>query len=44
MKMGGVGIKNVNKRIQYYYGNEYGAKIDSSFKTGARIIITLPYK
>ena len=42
MKMGGVGIKNVNKRIQYYYGNEYGAKIDSSFKTGARIIITLP--
>lgn len=44
MKMGGVGIKNVNKRIQYYYGNEYGVKIDSSFKTGARIIITLPYK
>ena len=44
MKMGGVGSKNVNKRIQYYYGNEYGAKIDSSFKTGARIIITLPYK
>lgn len=44
MKMGGVGIKNVNKRVQYYYGNEYGAKIDSSFKTGARIIITLPYK
>lgn len=44
MKMGGVGIKNVNKRIQYYYGNEYGAKIDSSFKTGARIIITLPHK
>jgi len=44
MKMGGVGIKNVNKRIQYYYGNEYGAKIDSSFKAGARIIITLPYK
>ncbi|WP_338993628.1 sensor histidine kinase [Fusobacterium animalis] len=42
MKMGGVGIKNVNKRIQYYYGNEYGAKIDSSFKAGARIIITLP--
>ena len=26
MKMGGVGIKNVNKRIKYYYGNEYGAK------------------
>lgn len=44
MKMGGVGIKNVNKRIQYYYGNEYGAKIDSSFKAGARIIITLPHK
>ena len=37
-------LKNVNKRIQYYYGNEYGAKIDSSFKAGARIIITLPYK
>lgn len=43
MKMGGVGIKNVNKRIQYYYGENYGLRIDSSLNSGARIIISLPY-
>lgn len=43
MKMGGVGIKNVNKRIQYYYGEAYGLRIDTSLKSGARIIISLPY-
>lgn len=43
MRMGGVGIKNVNKRIQYYYGKEYGVKVDDSLKKGARIIITIPY-
>lgn len=42
MKMGGVGIKNVNKRIQYYYGKEYGLRIDDSLDMGARIIISLP--
>ena len=43
MKIGGVGIKNVNKRIQYYYGENYGLRIDSSLNSGARIIISLPY-
>lgn len=42
MKMGGVGVKNVNKRIQFYYGEEYGVKIDSGFTAGARVIISLP--
>lgn len=41
-KMGGIGINNVNKRIHFYYGNNYGIKIDKSFKNGARIIISLP--
>ena len=44
MKMGGVGIKNVNKRIQYYYGEKYGVTVDSSFSKGARIIISIPYE
>lgn len=43
LKMGGIGIKNVDKRIQYYYGKEYGVNIDTSFGSGARIIISLPH-
>lgn len=42
-KTGGVGIKNVNKRIQFYYGEEYGVFIDKEVEKGARIIISLPY-
>lgn len=42
MKMGGVGVKNVNKRIQFYYGEEYGVRVDQEYKTGARVIISLP--
>lgn len=42
MKMGGVGVKNVNKRIQFYYGEEYGVRVDKEYKTGARVIISLP--
>lgn len=43
-KMGGIGIKNVNKRIRFYYGKEFGVFIDKKFKNGARVIIKLPYE
>lgn len=43
MKMGGVGIQNVNKRIQFYYGEDYGVFVDKTIKKGARIIIRLSY-
>lgn len=42
-KTGGIGIKNVNKRIQFYYGKEYGVFVDENFINGAKIIISIPY-
>ncbi len=44
VKKGGIGIKNVNKRIEFYYGKEYGVSVDKSFINGARIIVSLPKK
>lgn len=43
MKMGGVGIKNVNKRIKYYYGEKYGVTIENVASGGSRVIISIPY-
>lgn len=42
IRTGGIGIKNVNKRIKFYYGEEYGVRVDKEVKKGARVIITLP--
>ena len=42
IKMGGVGIRNVNKRVEFYYGYRYGVRVDREFKMGGRVIITLP--
>ena len=42
IRMGGVGIKNVNKRVEFYYGYGYGVRVDREVKMGARVIITLP--
>lgn len=35
-----VGLKNINKRLQHYYG--VGLKIDSSIQKGCRFIIEIP--
>ena len=40
-KIGGVGIKNVVKRIKFYYGKEYGIFIPSTDK-GSEVIIKIP--
>jgi len=40
-KTGGVGIKNVVKRIKFYYGKEYGIFIPSTDK-GSEVIIKIP--
>lgn len=42
MRVGGIGIKNINKRVQFYYGEEYGVRFDKSVEVGAKVIITLP--
>ena len=40
-KIGGVGIKNVDKRIKFYYGNEYGIEI-KEISEGSCVILKLP--
>lgn len=44
-KTGGVGFKNVDKRIKFYYGKNYGVFINKDSKTeGAEVIIKIPFK
>ncbi|MEG0693835.1 MAG: hypothetical protein RR444_12235 [Oscillospiraceae bacterium] len=40
---GGFGIKNVNDRIQIYFGKEYGVTIHSELDVGTEAIIRFPY-
>ena len=44
-KTGGIGIKNVNKRIKFYYGKNYGIFINKNSKNeGSEVIIKIPLK
>lgn len=38
------GLANVNQRIKYYYGEEYGLEIESEENVGTEITIRLPVK
>lgn len=38
---GGYGIKNVIRRIQLYYGSEYGLEIDSEWGKGTRVTLRI---
>jgi len=41
-KRKGIGIHNVNERIQLHFGHEYGIKIRSEVEVGTCVTITLP--
>lgn len=41
---GGVALNNIKERIRLYYGDNYGIKIESAFRRGTRVTITLPIK
>ncbi|MBC8060834.1 MAG: sensor histidine kinase [Clostridiaceae bacterium] len=41
IKLGGVGIKNVDKRIKLFYGEEYGVKIESEIGVGTTVYIKI---
>ena len=44
-KTGGVGFQNVDKRIKFYYGKNYGVFINKDNKTeGAEVVIKIPFK
>jgi two-component system, sensor histidine kinase YesM len=38
------GLRNVQKRIKLYYGDEYGIKLESREDQGTRVTITIPVK
>lgn len=38
----GIAIKNVNKRLQSIYGDDYGLKIDSKENVGTKILVNIP--
>ena len=38
----GIGINNVNNRIQLLYGAEYGVRMESREGKGTKAVITLP--
>lgn len=42
MGEGGFGLKNVHKRIQLYYGKEYGLSIQSQYRGGTHVSVTIP--
>lgn len=42
IKLGGVGIKNVDQRIKLYYGQQYGIVIQSEIDKGTTVVIKVP--
>ncbi len=44
VKLGGVGIENVDQRIKLYYGKDYGLKISSQINVGTKVVLQLPLK
>jgi len=40
----GFGLENVHKRIQLYYGKQYGLTIHSKYQEGTRVTVTIPLK
>lgn len=36
------GLRNVNERIQLYFGRAYGLSIDTAYTEGARVFIRIP--
>lgn len=39
----GYGLKNINKRLQFYFGKKYGLTVNSHLNRGTTIIMKIPY-
>ena len=42
MNEGGFGLENVNKRLKLYYGIQYGLSIQSHYRGGTQVTVTIP--
>jgi two-component system sensor histidine kinase YesM len=40
----GFGLENVNKRIQLYYGKQYGLTVESQYHEGTRVTVAIPLR
>ena len=40
----GFGLENVHKRIQLYYGDQYGLQVDSKYQEGTKIVVLIPFQ
>ena len=40
----GIGLKNIYRRLQYYYGEEAELKIESIHAEGTKVVLSLPKK
>lgn len=40
----GIGIRNTNKRLKYYYGPDHGVTFNKNITSGTDVIITIPQK
>jgi two-component system, sensor histidine kinase YesM len=38
----GFGLENVHKRIQLYYGKQYGLSVQSKYQEGTQVTVTIP--
>lgn len=42
IKHGGVAMRNIRERIELYYGKEYSVKVESVYRQGTKVTVTLP--
>ena len=42
IKHGGVAMRNIRERFELYYGKEYGLEVQSAYRRGTRVTVTLP--
>ena len=42
IRHGGVAMRNIRERIELYYGTEYGIAVESEYRQGTRVTVTLP--
>jgi two-component system, sensor histidine kinase YesM len=40
----GIGLRNIDSRIKFVFGSEYGLQIDSEINKGTKVSITIPYQ
>lgn len=39
-----VGLNNINQRLKFYYGSEYGLSIESEIGVGTKVIVKIPVR